>query len=171
MARIMKIRAVPRGYVKTEGMSIENHSPSEWFMALYGKLGNPQDGGIWSYMIRHNNVVIKFVANDSETMEYQVWVSPGLMQEAKRKRTRVVNIIARRLNEEGRVFVSDNEPLYYVVRMKNEELMRRNGSDDLRKKMDEVLTADERHAIYGGWAQYLTEAQKEIDNTIKELFE
>ena len=169
MARIRKIRAVPRGYVKTDDMRIERHSPSEWFMALYGKLGNPQDGGIWPYMIRHNNVVMKLTAKDTETMDYQVWVSPGFMQEAKRKRTKAVNVIARRLNEEGLVFVSD-ENLYYAVRMKNAELIRRNGSDGLKEKMEGALTKDERHALYGGWAQYLTDAQTEIDNTIKELF-
>ena len=50
-------------------------------------------------------------------------------------------------------------------------MTKRNGNDGLKEKMDGALTDEERHALYGGWAQYLTDAQVEIDNTIKELFE
>jgi hypothetical protein len=105
MARIMKVRTIPRGYVGVEDLKGFVHEkngkkPSEWFMQLYNKFGNPQDGGIWSYLLRHNNVVIKVTAKDADTMDYDVWLAPGFLQDAKRKKTKAVNVIARRLKPE-----------------------------------------------------------------------
>ena len=175
MARIMKIRTIPRGYVQMDGIGVPEHKPAEWFMALYNKLGNPQDGGVWSYLIRHNNVVVLITALTKGTMEYNVWVSPGYVLDAKRKRTKAINVIARRLNENKVPFVPEGEEdsLYYVVRQKNNELIKRSGlaDDDIRKVMDNTMTDDEKKAVYGGLSQYMPEVKEEIINTVAELFD
>ena len=147
--------------------------PAEWFMHLYAKFGNPQDGGMWSYLLRHNSIVMKVTAKDSDTMDYDVWVSPGSMLDARCKRTKAVNVIARRLNEKKVVFVPDDgEELYYAVRQKNSELTKRfpMSGEERREVMMENLSDEEREALYGGVAQYLGDAKEEIINTITEIF-
>lgn len=176
MSRIMKVRTIPRGYVGVDdlkGFVHENNgkSPAEWFMHLYAKFGNPQDGGIWSYLLRHNNIVMKITAENTETMDYDVWVSPGFMLDAKRKKTKAVNVIARRLNEKKVAFVPDDFELYYAVRVKNDMLMKDTSMPLLRARMESALDKEEQQAIYGGWGQYLGDAKEEIRRTIQEIFD
>lgn len=180
MARIMKVRTIPRGYVGMDGLKgfVREHggkSPAEWFMALYGKFGNPQEGGVWSYLLRHNNILIRIKAVDSETMDYDVWVSPGFVQDARRRRTRAVNVIARRLNENKVVFVPDGDgSLYYAVRVRNDDLRRRLGGmseERMAEIMEESMTDEEREALHGGLERYMPDAKEEIVNTIKEIFD
>lgn len=151
-------------------------SPAEWFMALYGKFGNPQEGGIWSYLLRHNNVVMRVTAEDNERMEYDVWVSPAFVLDARRKRKKAVNIIARRLNENGVVFVpsaEDRESLYYGVRVKNDFLKQQQGlsEEKLTDNMYGFMSKKEAYAINGDISQYMEGAKGEIVRTIKEIFD
>lgn len=176
MARIMKVRTIPRGYVKEDDLKdfvqdVDRYSPAEWFMQLYAKFGNPQDGGIWSYLLRHNNIVMKVTAKDADTMEYDVWVSPGFVLEAKRKKTKAVNVIARRLNEESVVFLSDDR-LYYAIKRRNAELMERlpMPEEERRMAMDATLTDKEREVLYGGMGQFMDDAKKQIELTVNEIF-
>lgn len=176
MARIMKVRTIPRGYVKMDGLKGFVHdnngkAPAEWFMRLYALFGNPQDGGMWSYLLRHDNILLKVTATDRDTLDYDVWVSPGFVQEAQRKRTKVMNVIARRLNENGVVFIGDS--LYYAVRKKNEELLARNIQTDseVRDRMDKELTAEEKEILYGDLSQFMKEPKQIIQSTITEIFE
>ena len=180
MARIMKVRTIPRGYV---GMSelkgfVHEHNgkrPAEWFMALYGKFGNPQDGGLWSYLLRHNNILLKVTAKDAETMDYDVWVSPGFVLEARRKRVKAINVIARRLNEKNIIFQTenDNNSLYYVIKQKNSELLAKKNmsASDISSAMDSAMTEEEKYALRGPISQYMDDAKKEIVGTIKEIFD
>lgn len=176
MSRIRKVRTIPRGYVGVDdlrGFVHENNgkSPAEWFMHLYAKFGNPQEGGIWSYLLRHDNIVMRITAEDSETMDYDVWVSPGFMLNAKRKRTKAVNVIARRLNEKKVAFVPDGFDLYYAVRVRNDVLMKEAPVSSLKVRMDAALGREEQQAVYGGWGQYLGDAKVEIAQTIQEIFD
>jgi hypothetical protein len=179
MARIMKVRTIPRGYVGVDDLKDFVHEkngkrPAEWFMQLYSKFGNPQDGGLWSYLLRHDNIVMKVTAKDADTMDYDVWLAPGFLQDAKRKKTKAMNLIARRLNEEGVVFLTDDEDrLYYAVRRRNAELMEHMPmpKEDIRMAMDATLTDKERDALYGSIAQYLDGAKKVITETIGEIFD
>ena len=178
MARIMKVRTIPRGYVHNEDMrdfvtEKNAKSPAEWFMALYNKFGNPQEGGVWSYLLRHNSIVLKVTAVDNVTMDFDMWVSPGVVLDAKRKRTRAINIVARRLNEENIIFVPEKDDnIYYAIRRKNDELRRKETcSDDvLREKMDEAITDKERYVLSGPLSQFMDDAKNEITNTIGEIF-
>jgi len=60
MARIMKVRTIPRGYVPMDELKElvfeQGKTPAEWFMNLFSKFGNPQQGGQWSYLLRHNGI-------------------------------------------------------------------------------------------------------------------
>ena len=175
MARIMKIRAVPRGYVKTDELKsvFTDRAVTEWFMALYNKFGKPQNDGVWSYMLRHNCIVVKIKATDEKTVDYDVWVSPGVVFNAKRKRSKAINIIARRLNEDGVAFVAENVPqMYYTVRVKNAKLLEKSELSDaeLQEAMNKALTDNERTALYGDMSQYMQDAIEEIQNTEKEIF-
>ena len=179
MARIMKVRTVPRGYVERSDLKgfVHEHNgktPAEWFMALYGKFGNPQEGGLWSYLLRHNNVLLKVTAIDNSTMDYDVWVSPGVMQNAIRRRIKVVNVIARRLNENDVVFLpSDGDELYYAIRKKNEELQERQPertAEETFSIMKDAMTDEERKAVYGSVSQYMDGAKEEIVMTMAEIF-
>ena len=149
-------------------------NPAEWFMALYNRFGNPQDGGVWSYLLRHNNVVMKVTATDKDTMDYDVWVSPGFVLDAKRKRVKAMNVIARRLNEKKVVFKPEegDDDLYYAIRRKNNELMAKKALSDkeIKAAMDAALTKEEKTAIYGGLGQYMEPVKEEIVGTIKEIF-
>ena len=150
--------------------------PAEWFMALYGKFGNPQVGGVWSYLLRHNNILIKVTATDGNTMDYDVWVAPGFVLDAKRKRTKVMNVIARRLNEKKVVFLPNDgdDNLYYAVRIKNSELMAKQKSLSIKgitEKMNEAMTDEEKEALYGDISQYMTPVKEEIVRTINEIFD
>lgn len=180
MARIMKVRTIPRGYVGMDELKPFVHEkngkqPAEWFMALYGKFGNPQEGGIWSYLLRHNNIVMKVTATDKDTLDYDVWVAPSFVLDAKRKRVKVMNIIARRLNENKVVFLpKDNDGnLYYAVRRKNKELMDKQqlSRKGIEKAMDAAMTDKEKTALYGGLGQYMDNAKEEIVRTIQEIFD
>ena len=178
MGRIIKVRTIPRGYVgmdelKDDVRDMAGKTPAEWFMQLYAKFGNPQDGGMWSYMLRHNNVVMKVTAKDSETMDYNVWIAPSFMLDAKRKKTKAMNVIARRLNDEGVVFLTkDNSKLYYAIRKKNAELMERMPmpKEEIKMAMDATLTDKERDVLYGGMCQFMDDAKKELRQTIQEIF-
>ena len=171
MARIMKVRTVPRGYVGMDelGKSIgKGKNPAEWFMRLYEKFGNPQEGGLWSYMLRHNGILLRVTAKDSETVDYDVWVSPSAVLTARRRRTRAVNIIARRLNTRHvAYFPEEGDSLYYSVRQKNDRLMERSS----RKAMENALSDEERTAIRGGLSQYMPEVKDEIERTVMEIFD
>ena len=175
MARIMKVRTIPRGYVGMDDLKEfvrrnDGRKPSEWFMALYTKFGNPQDGGMWSYLLRHNNVVMKVTAKDSDTMDYGIWVSPAFVQDARRKRTKVMNVIARRLNENDVPFVpSEGESLYYAVRVKNDVLLERQ--EDPKRMMENNLTDEEREALYGPVSQFMDDVRTELTDTISEIFD
>lgn len=181
MARIMKVRTIPRGYVEMGSLKdyVHEHNgkkPAEWFMALYGKFGNPQVGGVWSYLLRHNNILIKVTATDGNTMDYDVWVAPGFVLDAKRKRTKVMNVIARRLNEKKVVFLPNDgdDNLYYAVRIKNSELMAKQKSLSIKgitEKMNEAMTDEEKEALYGDISQYMTPVKEEIVRTINEIFD
>jgi len=105
-------------------------------------------------------------------IECGVWVSPSIVLEAKRKYTKVMNVIARRLNDENKVFVpKDGDKLYYLIRKKNEELLAKMGGKTIKDvDMDKELTDKESKALYGGLGQYMTDAKEEITNTIKEIF-
>lgn len=181
MARIIKVRTVPRGYVKVEETFLDDkikdimrdYTPERLFMALYKALGTPQNGGEWSYMLRHNNVVLKLTYDGH--MHYDVWVSPGYMQEARRKQTKVMNIIARRLNELDIVFIPNGDmpnALYYLVRKKNDQLVSRYRNlsvKEITEKMNAAMTDDEKQALYGGLTQYIPEVPEEIKSMIKEI--
>ena len=180
MARIMKVRSIPRGYVEVGELKefVHEHNgkkPAEWFMTLYGKFGNPQDGGMWSYMLRHNNILLKATAVDSDTMDYNVWVSPGFILDARRKKTKVMNVIARRLNEKDIVFLPEDgeDNLYYAVRKKNAELMAKKSMSikGITDAMNNALTEEEHTALYGGISQYMKPVKEEIERTLKEIFD
>ena len=180
MTRIIKIRTIPRGYVKVEEKYLQDrvneimagHTVSGLFMMLFNKLGKPQDGGLWSYMLRHNNVVMKITATDKDTLAYDVWLSPGYIQEAKRKRTKVINVIARRLNDNDVVFAPEEDiTLYYPIRTKNSAIQRKYGlsEGEIKAKMDKTLTDEEKTALYGGLTQYIENIFDEIRYIINEI--
>ena len=180
MARIMKVRTIPRGYVGMDDLKgfVHEHNgkkPAEWFMGLYGKFGNPQNGGMWSYLLRHNNILLKVTAKDADTMDYDVWVSPGFVLEAKRKRVKAINVIARRLNEKNIIFQTKNDDnsLYYVIKQKNSELLAKRdmSASEIADAMDAAMTDKERYALNGPICQYMDGAKEEIVNTIKEIFD
>ena len=184
MARIMKVRTIPRGYVGMEELKCFVHEkngkkPAEWFMALYGKFGNPQDAkdsGLWSYLLRHNNVVMKVTATDKDTMDYDVWVAPGFVLGAKRKRVKAMNVIARRMNEKDIVFLPEDgeDSLYYPIRMKNAELMAKNKNISIKGIQDAMqseMTDKEKDVVYGSITMFMDDVKEEIVNTINEIFE
>lgn len=171
MARIFKIRAIPRGYVPAEIAVDDNHTNAEWFMVLYNQCGAPQKGGLWSYLIRHYGIVIRITAITLEGRKCEVWVSPKHVQDAKRKRTKAVNVIARRLNEENIPFYPEEEGLYYPVRMKNAELLSDMTADEALRLTGENLTENEKWIISGPLERFMTDAKGEIDKTIGELFD
>lgn len=176
----MKIRVIPRGYVKVEEERLDGRidgcigclTPAEMFLALYKAFGKPQEGGEWSYMLRHNNVVLR-IGSDGGRLCHDVWLSPGYMQEARRKQTKIMNVVARRLNENGIVFIPNGDmpdALYYTVRMKNTALMAKQRSlsvRELTKKMDAALTAEEKSVLYGGVSQFLPEVDAEIGSIVE----
>lgn len=176
----MKVRTIPRGYVQVDELSgfvreCGDRTPAEWFMRLYGKFGNPQDGGIWSYLLRHNNIVLRITAINRDDMDYSVWVAPSFVRDAKRKRVKVMNVIARRLNDNDVVFLPDEgeKELYYVIRRKNAALMSKKAmsAEAVREAMDAFMTDDERNALYGSLTQYMDDVKKEIAGIVGEVFD
>lgn len=176
MARIIKVRTVPRGYVRSDekrlmdsiGTIIGRHPVGELFMGLYNHFGAPQEGGEWSYMLRHNKVVIRITAESKEKLLYKVWLSPGYISDARRKQTKVMNIIARRVNKLGVAFKPDKglpDALYYPVRMKNAVIEARGSQGT----MEEVLTEEERRLLYGGITQFIPEVEEEIAGMVAEI--
>lgn len=178
MARIMKVRTIPRGYVAMDDLAevIREKcckTAAEWFMSLYAKFGNPQEGGIWSYLLRHNGIVIKITAEDNENVSYNVWVASGFVLNAKRKRVKAVNVIARRMNEKDIPFVTDEgeKGLYYPIKKKNEELLRKISVEEAKKTVNDTLTREERGVLYGSLCQFMDDVKEEIDRTVKEIFD
>lgn len=176
--KLNKIRVIPKGFTPVDdemlneeiGTMAQDHSVGDFFLGLYGRFGNPLDGGIYSYMIRSGNVVLSIKAKDSKTIHFGVYVSPGLILDAKRKKTKAVNVIARRLNREGVVFVPDKEvsdSLYFAVKKKNSELIDKLSlsSDEVTERMDNALTDGERYVLHGGISQFIPE----VEGTIREM--
>ena len=171
MARIYKVRTIPRGYVPADIEVNDSHTNAEWFMVLYSKCGNPQEGGMWSYLIRHYGIVLRITATSGEERKCSVWVSPKHVQDARRKRTKAVNVIARRFNEKDIPFVREEDELYYAVRKRNAELLAKVPAEDAKVRIENGLTDEERNVLYGKSELFMTDAKDEITKTINELFE
>ena len=179
MARVMKIRVIPRGFEKIDGLVdfvkkvADPYSPADFFMGLYKKYGNPTDKGIFSYMLRHNNVVLRILAEDKTKLSFEVWVSSGHVQDAKRKRVKAVNVVARRLNENNVAFVAPDDMannLYFAVRAKNDELLKKEDSiETAKEKMKKALSEQELVIVYGGLHLFMDEAQNELKNFITDI--
>lgn len=176
MARVMKIRVIPRGFTKVDGLIdyvkevASPYSPADFFMGLYKKYGNPSNKDDLSYMLRHNNVVLRILTEDKTMLSFEVWVSSGHVQDAKRKRIKAVNVIARRLNEKNVAFVAPNDMannLYFAVRTKNDELLKKDNDIKVsEEKMKDALSEQESLAVYGELHLFMDDAKVELKNFI-----
>ena len=180
MKRIIKVRTIPRGYTPLEDRDFtamvktiaSRKTPADFFLELYGKFGNPDKEGIFSYMLRRNNVVLKVVAEDRKTMAFMVWVSPQAVLNARRKKTKVMNVIARRLNELDVPFLLDDkepEGLYFAVRQKNSALMKKKGTWTTKDVLP-FMKDGERAALFGGMSMYMPEVVKEVTDLLNDIF-
>lgn len=172
---IRKIRVIPRGYKEIPfdvADALKEVNRGELFMRLYQLVGKPDDN--LSYLLKYDRVVINVSGNEKED---KLWVSPALSQMAEKRRTKTINVMARRANVDGIPFLID-EPfkLYFIVNQKNTILLekdRQTKSDEEIKKgfLDYVGEAG-REKIHGQISQYLPEVNdilKEFTNEIKQV--
>ena len=172
---IRKIRVIPRGYKEIlfdVADALKDINRGELFMRLYQLVGKPDDS--LSYLLKFDRVVINVSGNEKED---KLWVSPALSQMAEKRRTKTINVMARRANVDGIPFLID-EPfkLYFIVNQKNTTLLekdRQTKSDEEIKKgfLDYVGEAG-REKIHGQISQYLPEVNdilKKFTNEIKQV--
>lgn len=176
--KLNKIRVIPKGFTQVNDdvlrkeivIMAQDHSVGDFFLGLYMRFGNPLDGGIYTYMIRSGNVVLRIEATESNVIRFGVYVSPELILDAKRKKTKAVNVIARRLNNAGVVFVPDkelSESLYFAVKKKNSELMEKQSlsHDKMTEQMNNAMTKGEKQVLHGGISQFIPE----VEGTVREM--
>ena len=167
MKKIRKVRVVPPKYRLLDKGSVffgisGNMSPSDVFYGLYRAFGRPEDKDGLSYIMRYENVVFEFCFGDD--LKANVYIAPMLDQIAMKRRMRILNIIARKCNEENVVFMPlMDEKLYFAVGKKNAALYEKQkaefSDEELRKRFFAHIGDDGVEKVTGSLAQYSPESE------------
>ena len=156
--KIKKIRVIPRGFKEIPYKDIlPDINRGELFMKLYSIVGKPDKDN--NYLLKLDTMVVFLSFTDRESDK--VWVSPALMQNAKKRRSKTINLLARMATLDNVPFLID-EPFipYFVVREKNDRLLdeaRQTMSDEEIKNAFYDYIGKQRDKIDGCITQYLPE--------------
>ena len=167
---IRKIRVVPKNYEPLEMGGVmdavmEGMTPAEVFYALYRRYGKPQG---MSYLLRYKTTA--FLLTFSERLDVVVYVSPAVMREARQKKVKVMNVLAREVNAKGCVFCPGGDVpdyLYFAVKVRNERLVGKYGGDKERMYDDFKRAAGDAWVLRADEKDFLPD----IETVVREFFQ
>lgn len=170
---IRKIRVIPRGFKeypagKEIAEAFQTVNRGELFMRLYAIVGKPDDN--LDYLLKFDKYVILFSKNGSD----RLWVSPAMNQLAEKRRTKTINVMARRANLDNVPFMIE-EPfkLYFVVSHKNTLLLDKvktfKSEKEIKDEFLEYIGEAGKEKIYGSLTQYIPEVKDAMNEFVKTI--
>lgn len=168
MNKIKRLRVVPPKYILVdEGQVFDTMlggvTMAEVFLALYKRFGKAEgDTAVPFYVIRMGDVVFNLCFSDK--LVVSTYIAPILNQIAEKKRIKVLNILARKVNEENIVFMPSNEvKLYFTIDKKNKALYERQKTEfsdnELQKRFYGHIGTEGERMLHGAKIQYVPEVE------------
>ena len=166
--KIRRLRVIPPTYKQVD-VSVTPRDAGELFLKLFQEFGKPYEKGeVIKYLVKNKDVVAD-IKIQGDNVSVDVYISQTLQNTAKRKLVKVVNIIARDINQQGVVYCGAFEDsLFYAVRKRNDILKEQFKGD--REKMQEECDAAIGEAGRKKIKAPITDYVPEITDRLNEIF-